>query len=91
MGPLVAGKRGGEISNYKPIPTDRNAKISKSLQLSLIHGYYASVTYADAQIGRVLNALDQFELTSETIIVLWGDHGFHLGDLGIWTKHTNYE
>ena len=49
------------------------------------------MTYADAQIGRVLNALDQFELTSETIIVLWGDHGFHLGDLGIWTKHTNYE
>ena len=89
--PKVAGKRGGEISNYKPVPKDRNAKISESLQLSLIHGYYASVTYADAQIGRVLNALDQFELTSETIIVLWGDHGFHLGDLGIWTKHTNYE
>ena len=40
------------------------------------------MTYADAQIGRVLNALDQFELASETLIVLWGDHGFHLGDLG---------
>lgn len=89
--PRVAGKRGGEISNYKPVPTNRDAMFSKSLKRSLIHGYYASVSYVDAQIGRVLGALDQLKLTSETIIVLWGDHGFHLGDLGIWTKHTNYE
>jgi len=89
--PKVAGKRGGEISNYKPVPIDRNAIFPEAVKRDLIHGYYASVSYVDAQIGKVLDALDQLELTSKTIIVLWGDHGFHLGDLGIWTKHTNYE
>ncbi|MEM0927290.1 MAG: sulfatase, partial [Planctomycetota bacterium] len=89
--PDVAGKRGGEITNYKPIPTQRDAKYDTSLKRKLIHGYYASTSYVDAQIGRVLDELDRLELTQQTIIVLWGDHGFHLGDLGIWTKHTNYE
>ena len=45
----------------------------------------------DAQIGRVLEQLQSLGLEENTIVVLWGDHGFHLGDLGIWTKHTNYE
>jgi iduronate 2-sulfatase len=45
----------------------------------------------DAQIGRVLGALDQTGLAKNTIIVLWGDHGWHLGDHGMWCKHTNYE
>ena len=89
--PSVAGKRGGEISNYKPVPVDRNAEFTEDLKRNLIHGYYASVSYVDAQIGRVIDALDQLKLSDNTIIVLWGDHGFHLGDLGIWTKHTNYE
>ena len=89
--PKVAGKRGGEISNYKPVPIDRNAIFPEALKRDLIHGYYASVSYVDAQICKVLNAVDQLELTSNTIIVLWGDHGINLGDLGIWTKHTNYE
>ncbi|MEM9585664.1 MAG: sulfatase-like hydrolase/transferase [Planctomycetota bacterium] len=89
--PNVAGKRGGEISNYKPVPEDRNAEYSTELKRSLIHGYYASVSYVDAQIGKVIEALDDLDLADNTIVVLWGDHGFHLGDLGIWTKHTNYE
>ena len=45
----------------------------------------------DAQIGKVMTELDRLRLDCNTIVVLWGDHGFHLGDLGIWTKHTNYE
>ncbi|HBE97009.1 MAG TPA: iduronate-2-sulfatase, partial [Verrucomicrobiales bacterium] len=48
-------------------------------------------SYVDAQIGKVTDALEQLGLADDTIVVLWGDHGFHLGDLGIWTKHTNYE
>ena len=87
--PAVAGKRGGEISNYAPVP--ESGAISEQLQRELIHGYYASVSYVDAQIGRVLDELSRLQLDRSTIVVLWGDHGFHLGDLGIWTKHTNYE
>lgn len=89
--PRVAGKRGGEISNYTPVPEDRDARFSTGLKRNLIHGYYASVSFVDSQIGRVLQALDRHDPDGNTIVVLWGDHGFHLGDLGIWTKHTNYE
>ena len=90
--PPVAHKRGGEIRNYFPVPDKGDpAQISDDLALQLIHGYYASASFVDAQIGKVLGALDDLGLFENTIVVLWGDHGFHLGDLGIWTKHTNYE
>lgn len=87
--PAVAGKRGGEITNYKPVP--EQGAISDELKRDLIHGYYASTSFVDVQIGKVVDELDRLELADNTLIVLWGDHGFHLGDLGIWTKHTNYE
>ena len=87
--PAVAGKRGGEIKAYKPVPVQ--GEIGDDLKRKLIHGYYASTSFVDAQIGKVIDALDQLKLSDNTIVVLWGDHGFHLGDLGIWTKHTNYE
>jgi iduronate 2-sulfatase len=57
----------------------------------LIHGYHAAVSYMDAQVGRVLAALEKDGLAKNTIVVLWGDHGWHLGDHGQWCKHTNYE
>ena len=53
--------------------------------------YAACVSYADAQVGRVLKSLDEHGLTENTIIVLWGDHGWHLGEHGVWGKHTLYE
>ena len=82
-------KKGGEIVNYAPVPTsgDVNLKLARRL----IHGYYASTSFVDAQIGKVLEELRRLELDRNTIVVLWGDHGFHLGDHGFWTKHTNYE
>ncbi len=89
--PEVAHKRGGEISAYKPVPEKDDAEFTPGLKRQLIHGYYASTSFVDAQIGRVIDELDRLGLADNTIIVLWGDHGFHLGDLGIWTKHTNYE
>lgn len=79
----------GEISAYKPVP--EKGEIGDDLARQLIHGYYASTSYVDAQIGKVISAIDQLGLAENTIIVLWGDHGFHLGELGIWTKHVNYE
>jgi iduronate 2-sulfatase len=90
--PESAHKRGGEIRNYFPVP-DKNdpAPISAGVKRRLIHGYYASTSYVDAQIGKVTTALTELGLAENTIVVLWGDNGFHLGDHGIWTKHTNYE
>jgi iduronate 2-sulfatase len=87
--PPYAGKSLGELNNYKPFPSD--PPVSAELERTAIHGYYASVSYMDAQLGRVLDALDQLGLAANTIIVLWSDHGWHLGDHGMWTKHTNYE
>lgn len=62
-----------------------------SVQRRLIHGYYASVSYMDAQIGLLMDALRANGLDKNTIVVLWGDHGWHLGDHGMWCKHTNFE
>ncbi len=89
--PAVAGKRGGEIAAYDPVPEEKDAAYPEELKRRLIHGYYASASYVDAQIGKVLDALDRLDLADNTLVVLWGDHGWHLGDHGIWTKHTNYE
>jgi iduronate 2-sulfatase len=83
------GSTGGEISAYKPIPAQ--GQMPDDMARKLIHGYYASVSYTDTQIGKVLDALDRLQLADKTVIVLWGDHGFHLGELGMWTKHVNYE
>ena len=57
----------------------------------LRHAYFAAVSYADAQIGKVVDALEENDLLDNTIIVVWGDHGWHLGDHTIWGKHTTYD
>jgi iduronate 2-sulfatase len=87
--PSYAGQRGGELRSYAGIPADGD--LPDALQKTLIHGYYASTSYMDAQVGRVLDALEKADLAKNTIVVLWGDHGWHLGDHGYWCKHTNFE
>jgi iduronate 2-sulfatase len=90
--PDFAGKVGGEINAYTPVPPETpEAQYPDELKRKLIHGYYAGVSYTDAQIGKVLDELERTGLAENTIVVLWGDHGYHLGDHAIWTKHTNYE
>jgi iduronate 2-sulfatase len=87
--PGYAGKTLGELNNYDPVP--QQPPLDAELQRALIHGYYAATSFVDAQIGRVIDELDRLQLAGNTIVVLWGDHGWHLGDNGAWTKHTNYE
>lgn len=95
----VAYHNSGELRAYSDIPpllsfTDqKNYGLTLPLaeQKKLIHGYYASVSYADAQIGILLNTLDSLGLSKNTIIVLWGDHGWHLGDHNLWCKHSDFE
>ncbi len=76
-------------SSYSGIPGD--GPIPDEVQRNMIHGYRACVSYVDAQIGKVLAKLDELGLSKNTIVVLWGDHGWHLGDHGMFCKHTNYE
>ncbi len=87
--PSYAPQFGGELRQYSGIP--EKGALEDDLQRTLIHGYHAAVSYMDAQLGRVINELDRLGLSQNTVIVLWGDHGWHLGDHGIWCKHTNYE
>jgi choline-sulfatase len=87
--PKEAFHRFDELRDYDGVPQDRflNAEEAKTL----IHGYNACVSYIDAQIGELLKTLDELKISDNTIIVLWGDHGWNLGDHKMWTKHCNFE
>lgn len=95
----VAYHNSGEMRGYTDIPpltafTDQKQygiTLPVDKQKELIHGYYAAISYTDANVGKLLDALDSLGLTKNTIIVLWGDHGWHLGDHNLWCKHTNFE
>lgn len=78
-----------ELRTRSNIP--KTGPLTPALARSLKHAYLASTSYVDAQIGRLLKALDDAGLRDNTIIVVWGDHGWHLGDMGVWGKATNYE
>ena len=80
----------GELRNYAGIPKGREP-FSDTLSRNLKHGYYACVSYIDAQIGRLLDGLKQNGLDKNTIVILWGDHGWKLGEHGMWCKHTQFE
>ena len=88
--PEIALTNFGELRNYHGVPKG-NEPLPEELQRKLIHGYYAATSYVDAQIGKVLKALDDEGLRESTIVVLWGDHGWQLGEHGLWCKHTNFE
>ncbi len=79
----------GELRAYGGVP--EKGPVSDEMALELIHGYYACVSYTDAQIGLVLDALVDLELEESTIVILWGDHGWNLREHGLWCKHCNYE
>ncbi len=79
----------GELRGYYGMP--KEGPVSKEDARILKHGYYASVSYIDALIGLLLTEVDRLGLRDNTIVVLWGDHGFKLGENGMWSKHTNFE
>jgi arylsulfatase A-like enzyme len=79
----------GELRGYFGIP--REGDIPEDLAQTLIHGYAACVSYMDAQLGRVLAELHRLDLWKDTAVMLWGDHGWKLGEHNSWCKHTNFE
>jgi iduronate 2-sulfatase len=95
--PDLAYHNSGELKNYSDIPLFDNYSENEldhlpvEKQRELIHGYYAAMSYTDAQILKLINELDRLGIRENTIIVLWGDHGWHLGDHGLWNKHSNFE
>ena len=87
--PEFAMTNWGELRKYYDIPA--TGPLSDEQAISMIHGYYAAISYVDAQIGRLLDELERLSLAEKTIIVFWGDHGWKLGEHGGWCKHTNFE
>ncbi len=78
-----------EIKGYGAMPKDYPLTVEFTRHLR--HGYYASVSYMDAQIGKVLRALDENGLRDNTIVVFLSDHGVHLGEHGLWAKTSCFE
>lgn len=87
--PAIAYHNSEELRSYNGVPA--KGALDEATQRKLIHGYYACIAYIDAQIAKILDQLKVLDLDDNTLIILWGDHGFHLGDHGLWCKHTNFE
>lgn len=87
--PAIALHNSVELRGYSDIPDIGPLSPQKIRELR--HGYYASVSYIDHQIGRLIDELERQGLLANTVIVLWSDHGFHLGELDLWSKTTNFE
>ncbi|MDU0353781.1 sulfatase [Paraglaciecola aquimarina] len=78
-----------ELRTFADVPNSE--PISAELGVKLKHAYLACVSYIDAQVGRLIESLKQQGMLDNTIFVVWSDHGYHLGEMGIWGKASNYE
>ena len=87
--PEVALNHFGELWSYANTPQD--VPLTEALQKQSVHGYYACMSYADAQVGKVIAELKALNLYDDTVIVLISDNGYHLGDNGNWCKEVNWE
>ncbi|MCS1407818.1 MAG: Choline-sulfatase [Verrucomicrobia subdivision 3 bacterium] len=80
----------GEVfNNYGGHPD--GAKESKAYARQLRRAYFACISYIDAQVGKLLQELNRLRLSEKTIVIVWGDHGWHLGDHSLWGKHSTFE
>ncbi len=86
--PDYAVQPGGEMRAYHNIP---DGHVPDDMARELKHGYYAAISYMDAQVGKVVAELERLGLRDDTIIIIWGDHGWKLGEYDAWCKHTNVE
>lgn len=83
----------GEFNGYKlgDEEASLDGPVSDAYARKLRHAYFACISYTDAQVGKLLDELDKLGLSKNTVVVLWGDHGWHLGDQLVWGKHTIFE
>ncbi len=87
--PPRAAHNSGELRAYAGIHPSK--PVDRLTARKLIHGYYACVSFADANVGKLLRSLERLKLADNTIVVLWGDHGWQLGEHGMWNKHSCFE
>jgi|LSQX01.2.fsa_nt_gb arylsulfatase A-like enzyme len=87
--PPIALHNWGELRQYWNIPAEGD--LPEETARELIRGYYACVSFVDAQVGRLLDELERLGIRDNTIVCLWGDHGWQLGEHGLWCKHSNFE
>ena len=80
----------GELRKFEGIPKAPHP-VPDAMAKKLVHGYLASVSYSDAQVGKLLAKLKQLDLDDNTIVILAGDHGFSLGEHGLWVKHSPFD
>ncbi|RED47857.1 sulfatase [Seonamhaeicola aphaedonensis] len=79
----------GELKGYHGIP--KEDPLNDDITRTLIHGYHACVSYMDAQVGKVMQTLEELDLRKNTMIVFMSDHGYKIGEYGAWCKHSNVE
>ena len=87
--PAIALHQSREIRGYGLTPQDRDFTADEIRHYR--HGYYASISFMDAQIGEILDALDESGQSENTIVVFTSDHGFHIGEHSLWGKTSNFE
>ncbi|GAG86290.1 unnamed protein product, partial [marine sediment metagenome] len=87
--PREAVHTSGELRAYAGVPA--KGPVSDEMARKMIHGYYACVSFTDAQIGKVLDELEKLGLAEDTIVILWGDHGWNLAEHTMWCKHSCFE
>jgi iduronate 2-sulfatase len=90
--PDFAATSGTDFFWYKDVPQVSGDQLPEDYKRRSLHGYYAAISYVDAQVGRLLAALDETGLAKNTIVVFWSDHGYYMGEHTWWgAKHNNYE
>ena len=87
--PDFAATSGNDFRWYAGVP---EGELPEPFARECLHGYFAAISYVDAQVGRLIAALDETGLAKNTIIVFWSDHGYYMGEHTWWgAKHNNYE
>jgi iduronate 2-sulfatase len=87
--PAVALHDSGEVRVYQDVPDE--GPFSPELSSRLVRGYRSCASFVDAQVGRILLALEEHGMAEKTIVVVWGDHGWHFNELGFWAKQSCFE
>jgi iduronate 2-sulfatase len=89
--PRFAATSGADFYWYRDVPQVTGDKLPEEYKRACLQGYLAAISYVDAQVGRLLNTLDETGLAKNTVIVFWSDHGYYMGEHTWWgAKHNNY-